>query len=33
MKSLLIDVLKIDKMFVEGLSGDSSMIVVIIMLA
>ena len=26
MKSLPIDVLKIDKMFVEGLPGDSSMI-------
>ncbi|STL20560.1 putative diguanylate cyclase [Escherichia coli] len=28
-----IDVLKIDKMFVEGLPGDSSMIAAIIMLA
>lgn len=33
MKSLPIDVLKIDKMFVEGLPGDSSMIAAIIMLA
>ncbi|UGE84018.1 EAL domain-containing protein (plasmid) [Escherichia coli] len=33
MKSLPIDVLKIDKMFVEGLPEDSSMIAAIIMLA